>query len=222
MARQFAVLVPLMAAAACGCVNLPWQTRPDSIAALKQTVKKSNGRSPEALGPLVDGLYLKILSRPANAAERTGWVTMLRSGASVEQVVITLVASPEYTRSAGDDAAFLQSLYRRLLGRDAFAFETAALLPAVRAEGRARVGEVIVKSAEFRSDVIRQLYGVANPSPVAAAFPALAAGTAPPSAEAVSAWAAADTDLLGLEAIIAANPAPEPAKTGPTSPSPVR
>jgi hypothetical protein len=221
MVRQLAVLTGLVAAAG-GCVTLPGQTSPDPTAALKQAVKQTNARSAENLGSLIDGLYLKLLGRPADAGERAGWVGLLRGGGTVEQAVIVLVTSDEYARSAGGDGAYLRSVYRGLLGREPFDYESSALLAALPSVGRARVAEVIVKSAEFRANVVRRLYGLPNSSPVAAAFPALLPGTVPPTPEAVSAWAAADLDLLGVEAAIAASPPPEPAKAVAVPPAPVR
>src|SRR5262249_42155350 len=63
--------------------------------------------SPEALGRVVDQLYLRFLGRESDATGRAGWIGFLRSGGSLEQVE-TLLTSPEYLSHINTD--FVQSL----------------------------------------------------------------------------------------------------------------
>src|SRR5262249_54558768 len=76
-------------------------------------------RSDEARARVIAGYYQDFLGRAAGAGELADWVEAQRRGATPEQVLAAVLGSPEYLqRAGGTNAAFLDRLYRDLLGRD--------------------------------------------------------------------------------------------------------
>ncbi len=80
------------------------------------SVASAIGRSPEALGVIVDGLYQKVLGRAADAGGRANFVTFLQTQ-TVEQAIVEMTKSVEFNTLAGTDGGFVLALYGRLLGR---------------------------------------------------------------------------------------------------------
>ena len=162
-------------------------------------------RSPEALGVLVDGLYLKILRRTSDASGRAAFVSFLQHGGSVEQAIIAMVASPEYSNSTPSDAGFIQSLYSKLLGRVASPSELAGWLGALPSLGRAGVANMFVHSAEFRADVVQELYGFtyAPAQSVVSLFADLLHRTSGPTAAEINGWVNSGLDIYSIEIAIA-------------------
>ncbi len=203
MARR--ILVLATAAALGGCVSWPQPAGSRLKPTPAETIKASRARAPELLGPLVDGLYYQVLGRPPDPVGRAGLMTFLQNGGTLEQAVISLVVSPEYARSAGTDTLFVQSLFRRLLGRAANDIETANLLRALSTVGRAEVANSVLRSGEFRTVVVLKLYGFSTASPVANLLPSVLHRVARPTTAEVAGWANSDLDALGIAVAIASS-----------------
>jgi hypothetical protein len=167
-----------------------------------QAVANAIARSTEGLGILVNGLYQKLLNRNADPAGKSTFVSLLQHGTTVEQVIVDIVTSQEYTNLNGmTDMAFIQSLYRQLLGREASPREVNAWLGVLASQGRAAVARDLLQSAEFRSDVVEQVYGFtyAPAESVASLFADLLhRPTAPPGTE-ISAWVSSGFDILTIQ-----------------------
>src|SRR5439155_12527535 len=115
-------------------------------------------RSGEALGFVVDDLFRQFLNRDAAPAERSAFVSIFQNGATLEQVTNLFVTSAEYRIQFGSDAAFVQSLYHKLLGRTGSPGEVAAWVNLLPSQGRAGVAASILGSAEYRGIVVRRYY----------------------------------------------------------------
>ncbi len=167
----------------------------------------SIARSDEALGLVVDGLYENILGRAADAAGRKAFIAFLQHGGTVEQAVVALVTSAEFGNRTGSDVAFLQTLYTQLLGRPASTGELSAWLGGLPLLGRAGVAAAVVGSAEFRADVLLQLYGPGAPpaAAVAGQLPDLLHRQTVSAAE-LGAWVQSGTDVLTMASLIAGTP----------------
>src|SRR5207248_1587731 len=66
-------------------------------------VAQSIGRSSEALGFVVDGLYRQFLNRNSDAGGRASFVSMLQNGGSLENAITMFVVSAEYRLLFGSD-----------------------------------------------------------------------------------------------------------------------
>lgn len=76
--------------------------------------------SPEHYGRIIDELYRTYFDRDADAAGRAHWVSRMQAGTSEEEVAIIFLNSPEYSDKYGsDDEAYVDGLYRDILGRTA-------------------------------------------------------------------------------------------------------
>jgi len=116
-------------------------------------------RSTEALKRVVDGFYFNYLGRPADAGGEIGWIGFLQQGGSEERVITAFVTSAEYLDRAKDtfggfDSSYIQSLYNKLLGRNAGAAEIATWVSALPSVGRDAVVTAFLGSAEFRNNAI--------------------------------------------------------------------
>jgi len=161
------------------------------------------GRSPEALGVVVDGLYLEILGRPSDPGGRITFVNLLESGSTIEQAVTAMVTSLEYTATTGSATAFVQSLYNKLLGRTGSNSEIAYWVGVLPQLGRGGVALDFLGSTEFRTDVVEELYGFPPPSSLATLFPNLLHRTSAPSAGEVNYWVTTGLDVLTIETLFA-------------------
>jgi hypothetical protein len=194
-----------------GDVNNPsdaglWVNALNAGTMTRQAVANSIARSQEGLGVIVDGLYLKILNRQSDPGGRATFISVLQQGGSVEQVIVGMVTSPEYTSlTGGTDTGFIQSLYRQLLGREASPAEVAAWQGVVSSSGRTAVAQGILLSTEFRSDVVQQIYGFtyAPSQSVASLFANLLHRAAAPNAGEILGWANSTLDILSIEIAIA-------------------
>src|SRR5262249_42631501 len=86
-------------------------------------VVNGSTKSPEALGRIVDQLYLRFLGRESDAGGRAGWIGFLSAGGTLEQVETLFLTSPEYLSHINTE--FVQSLYLNILGRAGSAPELA-------------------------------------------------------------------------------------------------
>jgi hypothetical protein len=71
--------------------------------------------SNEALGRIVDQLYLRFLGRASDPAGRAGWIGFLQNGGTLEQIQMLFLTAPEYISHINVD--YVQSLYMNILGR---------------------------------------------------------------------------------------------------------
>src|SRR5262249_25420552 len=153
--------------------------------------------SPEALTYAVDGFYVKFLDRAAVGGEEAVWVAALEHGATEEQVIATILSSPEFAAhanaligGANPDANYIQALYQLLLHRTASTAEVNVWLGALP-KGRAAEALAILGSQEYRTDVVTDLYGTLLDRP-----------TMPTGAD-VAAWVNSGLDTLAIETAFA-------------------
>jgi hypothetical protein len=153
--------------------------------------------SPEALTYAVDGFYVKFLGRQAVGGEEAVWVNALEHGATEEQVIAVILSSSEFAAhanaligGANPDANYVQALYQLLLHRTASMAEVNLWLGALPS-GRAAVAFGFLGSAEYRTDVVTDLYGTLLDRPTM------------PTASDVAAWVNSGMDMLAMEAAFA-------------------
>ncbi len=157
--------------------------------------------TPEALGVVVDGLYLKFLNRAADPNGRAGLVNYLKNGGTIEQVIVSLVTSAEYAADVGGtDYGYIESLYVKLLGRTGSNAEVSGWLAALPMQGRSGVANALLVSAEFRGDAAQQFYGftLAAPASVLSLLPPLLHRTTAPSAADITSWVNSGLDVLSM------------------------
>jgi hypothetical protein len=163
--------------------------------------------SPEALGVQVDGLYLKLLGRPSDAPGRAGFVSFLRGGGSLEQVIVLMVTSPEYAALTGSDAGFVQSLYKNLLGRAGADSEVAGYLAVLPSQGRAGVAAAFARSTEFRTNAVQQFYSATSaPTSVAALLPSLLHRAGETTTAEINGYVFSGLSLLDIETAFVSSP----------------
>jgi uncharacterized delta-60 repeat protein len=117
-------------------------------------------RSDEGRGRVIAGYYQDFLGRSASAAEVAGWVDAERHGATPEHVLALLLGSPEYLqRAGGTNAAWLDQVYRDLLGRDRDA-GAQPFLVGLEQGGLTRVqmATILLSSGEYRERFLGQVY----------------------------------------------------------------
>ena len=170
-----------------------------------QAVADRIARSPEGLGLLVDGLYRALLNRAADPDGRDYFVAFLGHGGTVEQASVLILSSPESAALVPADDAFVQSLYRQLLGRTGSAGEVNGWVTRLPELGRAGVAAGFLASSEFRALGVEQLYGFAAApgSSLAGLFPDLLERPSAPAAVEVDGWVRSGRDLLALDALFA-------------------
>jgi hypothetical protein len=122
-------------------------------------------RSPEARGHLVRTWYQTYLGRTPQNDEELRWVTSLLQGESEENVLGSILSSPEFynraqslvIRGTGDER-YVQALYQVLLNRPGSALEVAGWVNALPMLGLGGVASGILSAREFRSDLIEAIY----------------------------------------------------------------
>jgi hypothetical protein len=157
-------------------------------------VANAIAHSQEALGVAVDGLYHRFLGRDSDPTGRAGFVGWLQSGATLENVIAVMLASPEYQSHTNADAVFVESLYQNLLHRTGDVSEVLGWLGQLPQLGRAGVAQAFLSSQEYREWEVGDDYAH------------LLHRTAPPSAAEVDGWASSGMDILTIDAFIAASP----------------
>ena len=112
-------------------------------------------------GALVDDLYRRALGRDPDGGGRTYWVENLAGGLKYEHLGTLFYGSDEYVnRSGGTDGAFVDALYRDLLGRRADPDGRGYWLDQL-ATGRAQpddVANAFYRSIESRRDRARAMH----------------------------------------------------------------
>lgn len=116
--------------------------------------------SPEWAGVRIDELYRSILGREPDPGGQAHWLDQLRRGRTLEAVAAGFYGSDEYyARAGGQDGAFVDSLYRRLLEREADpAGRQQWLDQLVRGVTRAQVADAFYGSVESRRQRVDALY----------------------------------------------------------------
>ena len=107
----------------------------------------------------VDALFQSILHRTVDPAGRTAYVQLLSSGATLDTVATSLLNSAEYRNRRATNAAFVDGLYRDLLGRAADAGGRQSWIAALNSgRTRADVIQAFLNSDERRLRAIDALY----------------------------------------------------------------
>jgi hypothetical protein len=140
--------------------------------------------SDEYFANLVSEDYSQLLHRTPSAAEVSSWVALMKNGLSDEQLLAAFISSPEYYMLAGGtDQAWVEALYRDVLGRAADGAGEAAWVGRL-ASGASRFGiaYAFATSTEYESLVIaadyqRYLGRIAAPSEIAGWVNRLQQGT---------------------------------------------
>jgi hypothetical protein len=157
--------------------------------------------STESFDYQVNALYLRFLDRPADAGGQQADVAYLQGGGTLEQIIINIATSAEYTNRVGFSGGLVLGLYANLLGRVAASSEVNGWLPQLPTLGTAGLVNAVVTSTEFRDDVVEQLYSGNPPQPVVA-VPSLFAtllhrSTAGPAD--VSSWVSMNAGIITIE-----------------------
>jgi virginiamycin B lyase len=124
--------------------------------------------SPEASMHLVDGWFVQYLGHPPSGGQDQFFVNQLQAGATQEQVLSGLLASPEYYEHAPlisgvgggspTDTTFVTALFLQLLNRKPTASEITSLVGQVPTMGRSAMALDFLQSPEFRADVVTSYY----------------------------------------------------------------
>src|SRR5262249_15528139 len=114
-------------------------------------------RSAEARTFLVKGWYQTFLGRQAVNGEEQGFVSLLLSGQTEEQVLGGILGSQEFFNraqtligSGTPDERFVAALYQLLLNRAAAPGEIAVWVPLIPSIGRSGVARAIEGTLEYR------------------------------------------------------------------------
>jgi PAS domain-containing protein len=115
--------------------------------------------SPENRSNLIAGYYTTFLGRPVDAGGLQSWLATLQ-GSSPEWVLAGIVASDEYfQRAGGTNAAWLDRVYRDVLGRDRDPGSQGFLDALTSGQAtRLQVAAVITGSEEYRTLFVTQAY----------------------------------------------------------------
>jgi hypothetical protein len=129
----------------------------------RASVASSIANSDESMRRTVDSLYIQLLDHNADFSGETAWAHYLDNGGSLEQVILAFVTSPEYinhvTGTLGDqDYSYVQSLYNRILGRNASFAEVDSYVRQLPSVGYVGVASAIVHSVELRDRYIGSYY----------------------------------------------------------------
>lgn len=127
--------------------------------ATRGTVLGGLTTSDEWLGAIVTGFYRDTLGRAPDAAGLAYWVGALRSRRfTVAQVAASFYASAEYRRRSGSVEAWVDDLYRAILGRSPSAVDRRYWVDQAAAHGPSWVAVRVYGSPESRRDRVTALY----------------------------------------------------------------
>jgi hypothetical protein len=174
-----------------------------------QAVANEVTRSTEHANYLVGQLYRELLGRTVDTSGLAYWSGQLQGGATEEQVIAGIVSSNEYQRraaagsSSDANTAYIQALYRDLLGRTASDAEVSTWQGVLQSQGASAVAQGFTGSGEFRADQVAAYYG--QPA-VGALRPAnLLDRSDAPSSDEVAGWVNSGQDLLTMQAAFLAS-----------------
>jgi len=116
--------------------------------------------SREWAGVRIDELYREVLGRAPEPGGQAYWLGQLAGGRTLESVAAAFYGSDEYHARVGrDDGAYVDSLYRRLLGREPDPDGRAAWLDRIRrGTSRTDVAASFYGSVESRRQRVEGLY----------------------------------------------------------------
>lgn len=128
--------------------------------ATREVIVQAFTHSTEYLGRMVEGIYSRYLHRRADAGGRAFWVQRMADGMSENDVATAFVNSVEYVSRHSSNGAFVDGLYRDILGRApdsaGMNFHLAALQ---RGTSRAALTRTFLTSAERIDRAITEQYG---------------------------------------------------------------
>jgi hypothetical protein len=140
---------------------LPLATPSDSQMLVAEMVQ----RFTEAFTRLLQQFYRQFLGRPAAAGEEQGWVQMLLQGHTEESVLGALLGTAEFYDAASaryasgtPDERYIRALYEVVLGRPASESEVSGWLGSLTTLGRTGVATFLLRSQEYRSQQIEQMF----------------------------------------------------------------
>ena len=113
------------------------------------------------LGATIDRFYVDTLGRPADAAGKEYWISVLQSGAgTVASVGAQFYASNEYYSHIGGNTlpSWVNNLYTKLLGRSADVAGRNYWVSVAQSQGRGAVAYAFFQSAESRQHRVKALY----------------------------------------------------------------
>jgi hypothetical protein len=110
--------------------------------------------SPEYFGRQVEEFYSEHLVRDADAESLAAYVASLLDGRSLEDVRKEILTSDEYSALHPTDDAFIDSLYRELLGRSAGSED----ITSYAGQSRGNIVDTILHSEQFARVEIAQFY----------------------------------------------------------------
>ncbi|MBL9123977.1 MAG: tandem-95 repeat protein, partial [Planctomycetaceae bacterium] len=126
----------------------------------RQEIVASFVNSTEYLGRVVDGMYTKYLRRTADAAGRSSWIAAMSAGTTATDVAIAFLSSSEYASRHVSNAAFVDGLYRDVLGRAPDAGGYNSNVTKLQSGGsRAALAKFFLTSGERVDQVIAEQYG---------------------------------------------------------------
>jgi len=120
--------------------------------------------SDEALRSVVDEVFEELLGRHVDPVGLQGFVTFLRNGGTLEDLISAVGLSDEFQSQAGQTndgtqrEQLFRTLYQALLQRDATDQEVADAVAAANASNVGAVVRGIVQSREFRGLAVGELY----------------------------------------------------------------
>jgi hypothetical protein len=115
--------------------------------------------SDEYRAGLIAGSYRTYLGRNPDPAGASGWLGAMRGGATIQQMEAGFLASSEYySQAGGTDAAWIDRLYRHVLGRAPAPAEVQGWVGVIAAGGRSSVSMSFLLSSEHLGTVIDGYY----------------------------------------------------------------
>jgi Ca2+-binding RTX toxin-like protein len=157
----------------------------------RNAVVRGIENSLEGIRHRVDGWYVQFLNREAHDNEEQPWVDLLLRGATEEQTLSGILASPEYFALSGStNDGYVRRLYRQLLGREGQDPEVQGWVNAIPTFGRFGVALMIQQSPEYRTRSVQAIY-----------VERLRRPTPPPRAE-TDGWTVSSADLKSIRIAI--------------------
>jgi hypothetical protein len=164
--------------------------------------------SPEAFARVVRDIYVEFLNRLPDSVGQQFWVNRLKGGATQEQIMASILSSPEFAAdadalvgSADHNQNFVRALYLTVLKRSPAAIsdgEVQFWVNNLQGGGPTAVATAFLGSAEFRANSICRFYG--DPTAAALSFlPNLLHRIHPPTNGEVAGWVGSPLDLLNIE-----------------------
>jgi hypothetical protein len=133
--------------------------------AARATVASGIVHSSGALGAVVNSLYQTILRRDADPGSLSYWTGQMLNGATKEQVMASILASPEFQSKANTwypsgngNWSYIYALYQVVLERTPSYTEVEAWSNALPSLGYYQVASDFVTCNEFRFDQVSQMY----------------------------------------------------------------